>query len=59
VSVLRNDYYGFDMILEPEQPEHEDPPPIFRTWKRLYVSVIFFTCALVVALYLMTLLLNR
>jgi hypothetical protein len=47
------------MILEPEQPEHEDPPPIFRTWKRLYVSVIFFTCALVVALYLMTLLLNR
>jgi hypothetical protein len=47
------------MIREHKAIEHEDPPPFFRTWNRLYVSVVFFTCALILALYLMTRMLNR
>jgi hypothetical protein len=39
--------------------EREDPPPFFSTWNRLYVSIIVYTCALVLALYLMTVTLNR
>jgi hypothetical protein len=47
------------MIRERNESEHEDPPPFFRTWNRLYVSVVFFTCAIILALYLMTLMFNR
>jgi hypothetical protein len=39
--------------------EREDPPPFFSTWNRLYVSIVIFTCVLVLILYLMTVTLNR
>ncbi len=46
-----------------EQPrresEKEEPPPFLRTWSRLYVAVFFYTCVLILALYLMTVFLNR
>jgi hypothetical protein len=38
--------------------EEEEPPPFLRTWNRVYVAVILYTCALILALYLMTALLN-
>jgi hypothetical protein len=47
------------MIREHTEAEPEDPPPFFRTWNRLYVSVVCFTCALILALYLMTRIFNR
>jgi hypothetical protein len=39
--------------------EGEEPPPFLRTWNRLYASVVVYTCVLILALYLMTVLLNR
>jgi len=39
--------------------EQEEPPPFFGTWNRLYGSIIAFTFALVLLLYLMTVTLNR
>ena len=47
------------MIRERSVAEKEDPPPFFSTWNRLYASVIVFTCVLIVALYVMTITLNR
>ena len=47
------------MIRERTKTEREDPPPFFRTWNRLYVSVVLYTCTLVLLLYLMTITLNR
>jgi hypothetical protein len=44
---------------ERTQAEKEDPPPFLKTWNRLYGSVIVYTCALILALYLMTITLNR
>jgi hypothetical protein len=48
---------------ESHSPEHisadsEAPPPFLRTWNRVYVAVILYTCALIGALYYMTVSLN-
>ncbi len=37
----------------------DEPPPFLRTWNRLYTAIAVYTCALVLALYLMTVILNR
>ena len=37
----------------------EDPPPFLGTWNRLYAAIIIYTCVLILALYLMTITLNR
>ncbi len=37
----------------------EEPPPFLRTWKRLYVAIAIYTCALILALFFMTIALNR
>lgn len=58
VSVSVNGY-DVTMIHERAEAEREDPPPFLRTWNRLYTSVIVYTCVLVLALYLMTITLNR
>ena len=47
------------MIRERDEAEKEDPPPFFSTWNRLYASVIIVTCILILALYVMTITLNR
>ncbi|MBN1566336.1 MAG: hypothetical protein JXA73_00705 [Acidobacteria bacterium] len=47
------------MIHKHIEAEREDPHPFFSTWNRLYASVIVYTCVLVLALYLMTIALNR
>jgi hypothetical protein len=39
--------------------DREDPPPFLRTWNRLYAAIIIYTCVLILALYLMTVTLNR
>jgi hypothetical protein len=59
--IVSSPWNGYDefMIRERKETDHEDPPPFFRTWNRLYVCVVCFTCALIFALYLMTRLLNR
>ena len=36
-----------------------EPPPFLRTWNRLYAAIILYTIALVLALYVMTIALNR
>ncbi len=38
--------------------EKEEPPPFLRTWNRVYTTVVLYTCALILALYLMTVTLN-
>lgn len=43
---------------EPQQLEDERPP-FMGTWGRLYAAVVVYMCALIVALYVMTLTLNR
>jgi hypothetical protein len=47
------------MIPEHTPVDKEDPPPFFSTWNRLYAAVIVYTGVLVLALYLMTIKLNR
>jgi hypothetical protein len=53
------------MIREENDPEKahpdagDEPPPFMRTWNRLYGSIIIYTLALILALYLMTIALNR
>ena len=42
-----------------EKQDFADKPPFMRTWNRLYAAVIIYTCFLVLALYLMTIALNR
>ena len=42
-----------------EKQVFADKPPFMRTWNRLYAAVIIYTCVLVLALYLMTIALNR
>ncbi len=37
----------------------DEPPPFLRTWNRLYAAIVVYTCALILALYLMTVTLNR
>jgi hypothetical protein len=39
--------------------DREEPPPFFRTWNRLYSAVVIYTCVLILALYFMTITLNR
>ena len=42
-----------------KQADADEPPPFLRTWMRLYAAVVIYTCVLVLALYLMTIALNR
>lgn len=39
--------------------ECEEPPPFGRSWGQLYVIIALYTCALIIALYLVTVLINR
>jgi hypothetical protein len=41
------------------EAEKEGPPPFLKSWNRLYALVIVYTFALVLALYIMTVTLNR
>jgi hypothetical protein len=50
--------------LQNSRPEHipadrDEPPPFLRTWSRLYASIVVYTCILILALYFMTVTLNR
>jgi len=42
-----------------ETLQDEEPPPFLGTWRRVYLSVVLYTAALVAGLYLITVLLNR
>jgi hypothetical protein len=44
---------------ERAEAEKEGPPPVLKSWNRLYALVIVYTLALVLALYIMTITLNR
>jgi hypothetical protein len=37
----------------------DEKPPFLGTWKRIYGSVIAYTCALILLLYWITVALNR
>jgi hypothetical protein len=37
----------------------DEPPPFGGSWRRVYFSVILYTCALILLLYWMTVTLNR
>ncbi len=39
--------------------EGEEPPPFLRSWNRIYMAIALYTCALIVVLYLITVVLNR
>jgi hypothetical protein len=39
--------------------EKEEPPPLIRTWNRIYIAIALYTCALTLVLYLLTVALNR
>ena len=41
------------------QKEQDEPPPFLRSWNRIYVAIALYTLALIVALYLITVALNR
>ncbi len=32
----------------------DDPPPILRTWRRLYTAVLFYLALLILAFYIFT-----
>jgi hypothetical protein len=64
--IMMKSIYSGGRVKNPEDQnpvrtaaEREDPPPFFSTWNRLYVSIIVYTCALILALYIMTITLNR
>jgi MFS family permease len=59
VSCNRNVYHETMKDRANTGVEKEDPPPFLRTWNRLYASVIVYTCALILALYVLTITLNR
>ena len=42
-----------------KQVAADESPPFLRTWNRLYAAVIIYTCVLALALYIMTVTLNR
>jgi len=44
---------------ENQKAEKEEPPPFMRTWKRIYIAIALYTCALTLALYFITVSLNR
>ncbi len=47
-------------MTAPERPtEKEDPPPFGGSWRRIYAAVVVYTVILVLALYWMTVSLNR
>ncbi len=37
----------------------EEPPPFLGSWKRVYVAIVLYTCALVLLLYWVTLSFNH
>lgn len=39
--------------------EREEPPPFGGSWGRLYAIIALYTGALIIALYLVTVLINR
>jgi hypothetical protein len=39
--------------------QDEEQPPLLKTWKRLYLSVVVYTGALILLLYWITVALNR
>ena len=45
--------------LENSPAEQEEPPPFMRSWNRIYLAIALYTCALIVVLYLITIVLNR
>lgn len=48
-----------DSVRSRPESDSEDPPPFARSWNRLYIAVVIYTCVLILALYLMTVTLNR
>ena len=39
--------------------EKEEPPPLMRTWNRIYIAIALYNCALILVLYILTVALNR
>ena len=48
-----------DTPVRPPEYEKEEPPPFWSSWNKLYGTIIVYTVILVLALYLMTITLNR
>jgi len=46
-------------IHEHDVAEKDERPPFLGTWNRLYASIVIYTCVLLLALYIMTVTLNR
>jgi len=47
-----------DGLLKDQSIDRDEPPPFMRTWNRIYAAIIIYTCALILSLYLMTIVLN-
>jgi len=45
--------------LRHPQDEHEETPPLLRSWNRIYIAIALYTCVLIVVLYLITVSLNH
>jgi len=51
--------YSSPMKSRVTPPEMDEPPPFWKSWNRIYVAVVVYTCALVLILYWATVALNR
>lgn len=40
-------------------PEEDEPPPFLGSWKRVYIAVAVYTVAVIVSLYVLTIVFNR
>jgi hypothetical protein len=39
--------------------DQDEPPPFMGTWNKIYAAIVIYTCVLILALYLITILLNH
>jgi hypothetical protein len=44
---------------ENSRADKEEAPPFMRTWNRIYIAIVLYTCALILVLYVLTVALNR
>jgi len=44
---------------EEKDTDREEPPPFLGNWQRVYATVVIYTVVLILALYVMTIRLNR
>jgi hypothetical protein len=51
---LRKEEHGRSHLVD-----QDEAPPFMGTWNKIYAAVVIYTCVLILALYLITILLNH